>query len=128
VLGEVTWLIAPFAFGTVFFALAASDRAVTHAILGQGPLRFLGRVSYSRTSTTCWCSRSGTPSCPARMASLPLYLARLLDRLDLVALRRIAVPENQDQTSIASHCERGDDRETLESATPRGRASNARRP
>lgn len=47
VLGEITWLVTPLAFGTAFFALAASDRPVPHPILGRGPLRWLGRVSYS---------------------------------------------------------------------------------
>jgi peptidoglycan/LPS O-acetylase OafA/YrhL len=76
VFGEVTWLIAPFAFGTVFIALAASDRAVPHAILGQGPLRFLGRVSYSAylyhlLVLALW--NAFLP--PLGWASLPLYLA-----------------------------------------------------
>ena len=45
--GDVTWLVVPLSFGLAFFALAASDRAVAHPLLGRGPLAFLGRVSYS---------------------------------------------------------------------------------
>jgi peptidoglycan/LPS O-acetylase OafA/YrhL len=47
ILGDITWLVVPLAFGLAFFTLAASDRIVAHPFLGRGPLAFLGRVSYS---------------------------------------------------------------------------------
>ena len=75
-LGEITWLVTPFAFGAVFFALAASDTKVAHPILGEGPLRWLGRVSYSAYLYHLLVLALWNAHPPASgWASLPLYLA-----------------------------------------------------
>jgi peptidoglycan/LPS O-acetylase OafA/YrhL len=76
VLGDATWIVVPLAFGLVFFALAANDRARPHPILGHGPLAFLGRVSYSAYLYHLPVLALWNAFIPASgWISLPLYLA-----------------------------------------------------
>lgn len=79
VFGDSTWIVIPLAFGIAFFMLAAEDRDATHALLGRGPLAFVGRVSYSAylyhlPVLILW--NAFAP--PLGWASLPLFLALVL--------------------------------------------------
>jgi peptidoglycan/LPS O-acetylase OafA/YrhL len=78
-LGDVTWLIAPLALGASFFALAANDRGIGGALLGRGPLAFLGRISYSAYLYHLLVLVLWNDFAPALgWASLPGYLALVL--------------------------------------------------
>ena len=89
VLGDITWLVVPLAFGLAFFTLAASDRGglpprgqdptAAHPLLGRGPLAFLGRVSYSAYLYHLLVLTVWNAYMPALgWMSLPLYLGAVI--------------------------------------------------
>jgi peptidoglycan/LPS O-acetylase OafA/YrhL len=79
-LGDHAWILLTFALGTLLFAAAADRSGIADALLGRGPLAFVGRVSYSAylyhlPLLLLWNKlAAGLPAA----SSFPLYLALVL--------------------------------------------------